>query len=67
MIDTEKMLCYIIESGLSITTISQRLNLSAAAFMRRLANIDEFTVKEADNLCLVLNIPKTKAAHIFFA
>lgn len=67
MVNTELLLGYIVQSGMAITTISQKLSLSEAAFMKRVANIEEFIVSEINMLCDILEIPAQNAIHVFFS
>lgn len=66
MINTEKLLFYIVKSKCKIVDIAELLNLSEIAFIKRVGNMSEFNVCEVNRLCDILNIPRDDALHVFF-
>ena len=66
MIDTDKLLSYIVNSKRKIVDIAEQLNLSEIAFIKRVGNMADFTVEQVNTLCDTLSIPNTDAINVFF-
>ncbi|MGF0096068.1 hypothetical protein ACQRC6_06465 [Peptoniphilus sp. SGI.035] len=67
MTDSEKLKNKIREKGLKIAFISEKLDLSRTAFYNKINNISEFTVKEMEILCKILEIKEeNERKSIFF-
>ena len=67
MVDCEKLLEYIVDSKLHIKDIAEQLKLSEVNFIKRVGNIQDFTVIEVNRLCDILNIKGEDAIRTFFA
>ena len=67
MIDCEKLLEYIVNSKLHVKDIAEQLKLSEVNFIKRVGNIQDFTVIEVNRLCDILNIKGEDAIRVFFA
>ena len=67
MIDTNKLLGYIVGSKSTVATIAEQIGLSEIGFIKRVGNMSDFTVLEINILCEVLSIPKEEAISVFFA
>ena len=66
MVDCEKLLEYIVNSKLHIKDIADQLKLSEVNFIKRVGNIQDFTVIEVNRLCDILNIKGEDAISVFF-
>lgn len=66
MIDTNKLLGYIVGSKSTVATIAKQIGLSEIGFIKRIGNMADFTVAEINLLCDVLSIPKEDAISVFF-
>lgn len=58
MIDTEKLLSYIVKSKRKVVDIAEQLGLSEIAFIKCVGNISDFTLEQLDLLCDILRIPQ---------
>lgn len=67
MVDCEKLLEYIVNSKLHVKDIADQLKLSEVNFIKRVGNIQDFTVIEVNRLCDILNIKGEDAIRVFFA
>lgn len=67
MVDCEKLLEYIVNSKLHVKDIAEQLKLSEVNFIKRVGNIQDFTVIEVNRLCDILNIKGEDAIRVFFA
>ena len=66
MIDKDKLKSAISNSGLTIASLSLRLNINPSTFFRKV-NKDAFLIKEAYQICEILNLSKEEAVKIFFS
>ena len=66
MIDKDKLKSAISNSGLTIASLSLRLNINPSTFFRKV-NKDAFLIKEAYQICEILNLSKEDAVKIFFS
>lgn len=67
MVDCEKLLEYVVNSKLHVKDIADQLKLSEVNFIKRVGNIQDFTVIEVNRLCDILNIKGEDAIRVFFA
>jgi len=66
MTDTELMLSYIVKGRHSVASIAEQLGLSELSFIKRVANIDDFTVSEIIDLCNILKVRSNDYMKLFF-
>ena len=66
MTDTELMLTYIVKGRHSVASIAEQLGLSELNFIKRVANIDDFTVSEIIDLCNILKVRSNDYMRLFF-
>lgn len=66
MIDTELMLNYIVKGKHSVASLAEKLGLSELNFIKRVGNIDDFTVNEILDLCHILKIENEDCVQLFF-
>ncbi len=66
MIDKEKLKSAISKNGLTITVLSQKLKINPSTFFRKI-NKDAFLIKEAYQICKILNLSNQDAIDIFFS
>jgi len=67
MTDFELLSEKISESGMPITTISERSGILRETLYNRFKGVGEFTASEIVGLCSVLHINKADRERIFFA
>lgn len=68
MVNVKKLRAKIIEKGLTITKISQKLDMDSSTFYRKLKNNGAFlTIKDVDKLFKILELDTQEANNIFFA
>lgn len=67
MIDTELMLTYIVKGKHSVASLADKLGLSELSFIKRVGNIDDFTVVEILDLCHILNVRNEDCMRLFFS
>lgn len=66
MIDTELMLTYIVKGKHSVASLADKLGLSELSFIKRVGNIDDFTVVEILDLCHILKVSSEDCVRLFF-
>lgn len=66
MIDKKKLKSAISKNGLTITVLSQKLKINPSTFFRKI-NKDAFLIKEAYQICKILNLSNQDAIDIFFS
>lgn len=66
MIDTELMLTYIVKGKHSVVSIAEQLGLTELSFIKRVGNIDDFTVVEILDLCRILKVSSEDCVRLFF-
>jgi len=65
--NVNKLKAKIVEKGLNVTIVAERIGIDRSSLYRKLNNEGEtLTVKEAKAIVQVLDIPPLEAAHIFF-
>lgn len=66
-VNVNKLKAKIIEKGLNVTIVAERIGIDRSSLYRKLNNEGEtLTVKEAKAIVQVLDIPPLEAAQIFF-
>ncbi len=66
MVNNNKLRGRIVEKGLSIGKVAEDIGLSASTLGRKLRGIADMTLREAEMLCHVLDIPKNEILNYFF-
>jgi len=65
--NVNKLKAKIVEKGLNVTMVAERIGIDRSSLYRKLNNEGEtLTVKEAKAIVQVLDIPPLEAAQIFF-
>lgn len=67
MIDTELMLTYIVNGKHTVASVADQLGLSELSFIKRVANIEDFTVVEILDLCNILKVRSNDCLRLFFS
>lgn len=67
MIDTELMLTYIVKGRHTVGSVAEQLGLSELSFIKRVANIEDFTVVEILDLCNILKVRSNDCLRLFFS
>ena len=67
MTDTEKLNDAILESGIKITAIANKLGISREGFYKKLNNETEFKASEISAMQRILGLTNKKRGEIFFA
>lgn len=67
MTNTKLLLSKIKDSGLKLSFIANRLNMSRQSFNRRVYGRTEFKAPEIKELCNILNLSGIEKEKIFFA
>mgnify|MGYP001947786641 CR=1 FL=1 len=58
----------IVEKGLTVTEVAEKIDIDRSSLYRKLNNEGEtLTIKEANKIVKVLNLPATEATEIFFS
>lgn len=66
MIDKDKLKKAIANKGLTIATVSKKLDINPSTFFRKI-NKNAFLIKEAYQICEILDLSNKDAIEIFFA
>lgn len=66
MVNTRKLRGKIIEKGFTYAAISDLLGISSCTFGKKMRNISEMTIAEAEQIISILNIPAQDALECFF-
>ena len=66
MVNTRKLRGKIIENGFTYAAISDLLGISSCTFGRKIRNVSEMTIAEAEQLISILNIDVSEAIEYFF-
>lgn len=66
MIDKDKLKKAIANKGLTIAAVSKKLNMNPSTFFRKI-NKNAFLIKEAYQICEILDLSNKDAIEIFFA
>ena len=67
MTDTKKLNDAILESGIKITAIANKLGISREGFYKKLNNETEFKASEISAMQRILGLTNKKRDEIFFA
>ena len=67
MTDTEKLNDAILESGIKISAIANKLGISREGFYKKLNNETEFKASEISAMQRILGLTNKKRDEIFFA
>lgn len=68
MVNVNKLRGKIVENGLSVEEIADKIGIDRSTFYRRLNSGGEnFLIKEVDAIAKILNLTSNEAATIFFA
>lgn len=67
MINVNKLKGKIVENGLSITELAERIGIDRSTLYRKIGrNGDEFSIKEANLIARELKLSREEAVAIFF-
>lgn len=67
MVNVNKLRGKIVENGLTIPELADRIGLDKSTLYRKLSQEGEtFTIREANLICNELNLSKQEAMEIFF-
>jgi len=67
MVNIMKLKGKIVENGMNISTLANSMDIDRATLYRRMqANGESFTIKEANEICRILNLSSEEAKAIFF-
>lgn len=66
MVNTRKLRGKIIEKGFTYAAISDLLGMSSCTFGKKIRNLAEMSISEAEQIINILNIPPTDALEYFF-
>ncbi|MCX7772940.1 MAG: helix-turn-helix transcriptional regulator [Clostridia bacterium] len=68
MVNINKLKGKIVEKGMSIEKIAEKMGIDRATLYRKLnANGGNITIKDADKIALALDLSPSEAAAIFFS
>lgn len=66
MVNTRKLRGKIIEKGFTYAAISDMLGMSSCTFGKKMRNVSEMTISEAEQIISILSIPPSDALEYFF-
>lgn len=67
MVNIMKLKGKIVENGMNISSLADEMGIDRATLYRRMNRDGEtFTIKEANQICEILNLSKEEAMAIFF-
>ncbi len=66
MVNTRKLRGKIIEKGFTYAAISDMLGISSCTFGKKIRNVSEMTISEAEQIISILSIPPCDALDYFF-
>lgn len=66
MINTRKLRGKIIEKGFTYATLSDLLGISSCTFGKKIRNVSEMTIAEAEQIINILKIPPAETLEYFF-
>ncbi len=66
MVNTRKLRARIIEKGMTYEEMSQMLGISSCTFGKKIRNIAEMSLSEAELIIKILNIPMQDVLEYFF-
>lgn len=68
MVNVNKLKGKIVEKGMSVEALAEKIEMNKSTLYRKLNNLGEtFTVKECDDICVSLELTRPEAVEIFFA
>ena len=67
MVNVNKLKAKIVENGINVETLANRIEMDRATLYRRLSNSDDFTIGEADVISRELGLTAEEVNAIFFA
>lgn len=67
MVNVNKLRGKIVECGMSVTDLADRINVDKTTLYRKLNNSECFTLREADAITSALSLSKDDAVAIFFS
>lgn len=68
MVNVNKLKAKLVESGMNVEELSERIGIDKSTLYRRLsADGDTFSIKEADKIIKELNLTKEEVNSIFFS
>ena len=66
MVNTRKLRAKIIEKGFTYAAISDLLGMSSCTFGKKIRNISDMTIAEAEQIANILCIPPSETLEYFF-
>lgn len=66
MTNTAKLKGKIVECGYSLTTFSEKMNLSRPCLRKKINGETDFKASEIEKACSILDIPANKLEEYFF-
>jgi len=66
MVNTRKLRGKIIEKGFTYAAISDLLGISSCTFGKKIRNISDMSIAEAEQIISILSIPPSEAIEYFF-
>lgn len=67
MVNIMKLKGKIVENGMNVGNMAERMKIDRATFYRRMnENGDTFTIREVQQICKLLNLTNEEAISIFF-
>lgn len=66
MVNTRKLRGKIIEKGFTYAALSDLMGISSCTFGRKIRNVSEMTIAEAEQIISILNIDAADAVDYFF-
>ena len=66
MVNTRKLRGRILECGFTYEDMAEKLCMSACTFGRKVRGVAAMTLMEAEQLMIILDIPKTELTDYFF-
>lgn len=67
MVNVNKLKAKIVENGINVETLADRINMDRATLYRRLKDGDMFTIGEAEAISRALSLTADEVNAIFFA
>jgi predicted transcriptional regulator len=62
-----KLKAKIVENGINVETLAERIGVDRSCLYRKLNNFDKFTIGEARKIKAALNMTNEEAANIFLS
>ncbi len=68
MVNVNKLKGKIVEQGLTVETLAQRIKVDKSTLYRKMNDMGEsFTIREANQICSALKLDSQEATAIFFS